>query len=282
MNLLTVDVEDWTRSSLELLSRVEADRARACLPQVDQQVTRGVRRILTWLARADARATFFVLGETARAQPDLVREIHSAGHEVASHGQSHTPLPGMSEATLRRELATSKQILEDTINSAVVGFRAPYLRPYPDRSAFHAALASAGYVYDSSQAVCADKDESESRIESVGRTGMAEVPVTSRRFLLKRVPLGGTYLRWLGPRQVSRHVAQLNAHHRPVVLYIHPYEADTEPVAWPHPTPSRAARISLMLRNFGKPRYERLITHLLARHDFTTILNHLGKGGQVS
>lgn len=47
------------------------------------------RRVLETLARTHHRATFFVLGEKVRRHPDVVREIHAAGHTVGIHGDWH-------------------------------------------------------------------------------------------------------------------------------------------------------------------------------------------------
>ena len=46
-------------------------------------------RILNLLAAHRARATFFVIGENAATQPELVRAIAAAGHEVAHHTHTH-------------------------------------------------------------------------------------------------------------------------------------------------------------------------------------------------
>lgn len=46
-------------------------------------------RILELLARHDAHATFFVIGQNAAAHPGLIRAIAAAGHEVAHHTQTH-------------------------------------------------------------------------------------------------------------------------------------------------------------------------------------------------
>ncbi|HUG13295.1 MAG TPA: polysaccharide deacetylase family protein [Opitutaceae bacterium] len=46
-------------------------------------------RILDLLAAHDARATFFVIGESAARHPELVRAIAAAGHEVAHHTHTH-------------------------------------------------------------------------------------------------------------------------------------------------------------------------------------------------
>jgi peptidoglycan/xylan/chitin deacetylase (PgdA/CDA1 family) len=46
-------------------------------------------RFLDELARLEARATFFVLGERAAVQRRLLRRMRRAGHEVALHGYRH-------------------------------------------------------------------------------------------------------------------------------------------------------------------------------------------------
>jgi peptidoglycan/xylan/chitin deacetylase (PgdA/CDA1 family) len=46
-------------------------------------------RVLDILARHGVRATFFVVGEAARAHPDLVRRALREGHDVGSHGDRH-------------------------------------------------------------------------------------------------------------------------------------------------------------------------------------------------
>lgn len=46
-------------------------------------------QILDALRRADAKATFFVVGTEALAHPDLVRRIQDEGHLLASHTYSH-------------------------------------------------------------------------------------------------------------------------------------------------------------------------------------------------
>lgn len=46
-------------------------------------------RLLELLAAHRARATFFVIGESAARHPELVRAIAAAGHEVAHHTHTH-------------------------------------------------------------------------------------------------------------------------------------------------------------------------------------------------
>ena len=70
-------------------------------------------RILELLAAHDARATFFVIGETAALHPGLIRSMAAAGHEVAHHTHTH-PLAAFwcaSPARVRRELDAGLEAL---------------------------------------------------------------------------------------------------------------------------------------------------------------------------
>ena len=65
------------------------------------------RAVLELLRAHDARATFFVLGHKVEAYPDVVREIHAAGHTLGIHGFEHDRLfsfrsPGYAEREIER------------------------------------------------------------------------------------------------------------------------------------------------------------------------------------
>ena len=50
---------------------------------------KSVKSCKSCLTAVSPKATFFVLGWIAERLPNLVREIHARGHEVASHGYYH-------------------------------------------------------------------------------------------------------------------------------------------------------------------------------------------------
>src|SRR4051812_49776348 len=83
------------------------------------------RRLLDQLAAANAKATFYIVGEIARTHPDLVRAIHDAGHEVGSHSWDHRRVHRFTPETFREDLLRSKDALEQATGHPVVGFRAP-------------------------------------------------------------------------------------------------------------------------------------------------------------
>jgi chitooligosaccharide deacetylase len=63
----------------------------------------GTPAILAALARARARATFFVLAGRAAAQPELVAAIRAAGHAVELHGYEHLRHTDCSRERIARD-----------------------------------------------------------------------------------------------------------------------------------------------------------------------------------
>lgn len=61
-------------------------------------------QVLRILARHNAKATFFMLGQNAAAKPGLVDRVRRDGHAVANHTWSHPQLTGLSPAGIRSQL----------------------------------------------------------------------------------------------------------------------------------------------------------------------------------
>lgn len=92
-------------------------------------------------------ATFFVLGWIAERLPHLVCEIHSRGHEIASHGYNHKLCNQELHSDVKRELTNSKKLLEDITSAKVFGFRAPN---FSINDNILKIIEECGYLYDSS------------------------------------------------------------------------------------------------------------------------------------
>jgi len=86
----------------------------------------GTPAILEALARAGARAMFFVVGEQVTRRPELLRAIEAAGHRVALHGYSHRLQLRMSGAQLRDDLSKGIAAVQDAIGDTPRHHRPPY------------------------------------------------------------------------------------------------------------------------------------------------------------
>ncbi len=84
-------------------------------------------RVLEALACAGARATFFVIGRNALAQPALVRRIAADGHTLACHTFSHPwTLRERTTAVGEKEILSGFKAIEDALGRPA----APFFR-YP-------------------------------------------------------------------------------------------------------------------------------------------------------
>jgi Polysaccharide deacetylase len=114
-------------------------------PLVYQQA---IPRLLGIFERTGVRATFFVVGRDAASNAGAIAAIAAAGHEIASHSQTHPMAFGrLPDARMREELSESKAALEAAGAANVIGFRAPNFDVGPR---VVGALVDSGYRYDAS------------------------------------------------------------------------------------------------------------------------------------
>jgi len=68
-------------------------------------------RLLEILERHQARATFFMLGEAAQKNPDIVRQIARAGHAIGNHSWDHPSFPLITGRKRREQLRACEQAI---------------------------------------------------------------------------------------------------------------------------------------------------------------------------
>jgi peptidoglycan/xylan/chitin deacetylase (PgdA/CDA1 family) len=83
-------------------------------------------KLLEILASHEVRATFFLLGGQANAEPELVRRMAAAGHVIGNHTWSHPNLARSSAQVIREELKRTQQTLQQITHAPVKFFRPPY------------------------------------------------------------------------------------------------------------------------------------------------------------
>jgi len=258
---MTIDVEDWVQSVLD-----------PSLPLTEQFVG-NTHRILSLLDRHGVRATFFVLGLAARKSPQLVREIHSAGHEIQSHGYGHRLLYTLSRDEIAADVRRAKKLLEDITGAAVSAYRAPAFSITRDNSWVLDVLLESGYTTDASIMPARTRRYGVTgapwyphRLRTPGGGSIIEVPVATATVCGRRVPVGGGgYLRLLPARFVARCIRTINQSGRCSALYMHPYEFNPNEFAQlPHSIPLRMR----LHQGLGRHRFERKVDHLLSALPF--------------
>ncbi len=129
--------------------------------------------ILTALAAASARATFFCDGRAAAAHPDLVRRQAAEGHEVGTHLWSHARDTVGSDERFRSELHQSQELLSRLTGSPVRLLRFPYGqhgRQSP-RQLAHEGISCIHWTASSHDTRLADPDAITARITAAARPG---------------------------------------------------------------------------------------------------------------
>ncbi|WP_373861769.1 polysaccharide deacetylase family protein [Actinomadura hibisca] len=82
--------------------------------------------LLDELKQADARATFFMLGQNVHAHRDLVRRMAAEGHELANHSWSHPQLTSLSSAGVRSQVRRTQEAIKEASGVEPTLFRPPY------------------------------------------------------------------------------------------------------------------------------------------------------------
>jgi polysaccharide deacetylase family protein (PEP-CTERM system associated) len=227
--VMTVDVEEWFH-----ICGCGSALSPARWPMLTSRVVETTHRLLDLLDRTGTRATFFVLGYVAERQPQLIEHIAAAGHEIGSHGHTHTRLYELTPQSFSEELDLSAAALAACGISKVAGFRAPEWS-INDRSLWALdVLASKGYQFDSSMApmrVVGNPRYPQAphwRQTTGGR--IAEFPPAVVRRMGQPSPFGGGWgLRMSRPRTVLREIERRTRAGLASVLWVHPWEIDPDP-----------------------------------------------------
>ena len=102
-NVFSIDLEDWFHL-LDNSSAPEYDRWTS----LESRVRQNTETLLAELATRRVRCTFFVLGWIAEQYPELVADVARAGHEIASHGYSHTLIYAQTPYEFQEDLRRLK------------------------------------------------------------------------------------------------------------------------------------------------------------------------------
>jgi len=226
--IFSIDVEDWFHI-LDLPSTPDISRWGSLASSVEKNFV----HLLDLFDENGVATTCFFLGWIAERFPHLVKEAERRGHEIASHGYAHRLVYEMSEQDFLEDASRSKQILEDLGGRGVAGYRSSGFSVTKQTPWFFAALARAGYRYDSSVFPAPrthgglDGGPCAPYRVSVGSQCLIEFPISVASVWGRRLCFfGGGYLRLFPGFLIHRMARKVLSEGRPVIFYVHPREID--------------------------------------------------------
>jgi peptidoglycan/xylan/chitin deacetylase (PgdA/CDA1 family) len=83
-------------------------------------------QILDGLAKRDAKATFFVLGQNAEKYPDIIRRMMDEGHVIGNHTYHHVGLTANNRDEFKEEVLASNAVLKDITGMDMIYIRPPF------------------------------------------------------------------------------------------------------------------------------------------------------------
>lgn len=231
LNALTIDVEDYYQ-----VSAFEKDVRRDDWDRHESRVVANTRRVLRLLEETQTLATFFVLGWVADRFPQLVREIHQAGHEIGSHSYWHRLIYQLTPEEFRDDLIRSRDALEQIVGQPVTAYRAPSFSITNQSLWALQILAEEGFTADSSiYPIHHDRygiPNARPDLHQIATPAGAiwEFPATVVPLAGMNMPVsGGGYFRLYPLPLTIRALRTVNQRRtQPFVFYVHPWEFDPD------------------------------------------------------
>lgn len=216
----TVDLEDFSYDYLRSLGLKSSANLRV------PAIIENYNQINNLSKKFNIKMTFFCTGILAKLFPDIIRQISSDGHEIASHYFFHDRVNKDDILTFERRISESINILSKYSKNKICGFRAPYFSLTSQDYKYYQILEKY-FKYDSSLLVNIENYKSEvDKINSKvsGKLKIYPVLFYSPFFGLK-LRLGGTYFKIL-PLKILKIILRKIIDCDHCIIYLHPYDYD--------------------------------------------------------
>jgi polysaccharide deacetylase family protein (PEP-CTERM system associated) len=262
---MSVDVEDYF-----MVEAFAGSVSRKTWESWPSRVVANTQRVLDLFDKYNVKGTFFFVGWLAKKYPELARDIHARGHELACHSFWHRTVYSLTPNEFREDTRAAVHAIEDAIGTKIYGYRAPSWSITKKCLWALDILAEEGFTYDSSiypihhdlyGVPGAQRFPYKHQLEH-GQS-LSEFPPTTVRLLGQNLPgAGGGYLRFL-PLAYTHWVFRQfeEKYNERVVVYLHPWELDPEQPRVKEKWKSRLRhytnlhkmeqRLELLLRNYS-------------------------------
>ena len=114
---------DW---AMQTITHGDRDHRRVALTFDDGPDPVRTPQLLDLLAAEGVKATFFLVGKSVQAHPELVARIAREGHEIGNHTYGHRYLPLARSRSVAGELAATDAAIERATGITPTLARPPY------------------------------------------------------------------------------------------------------------------------------------------------------------
>lgn len=83
-------------------------------------------KLLDILKEKNVKASFFVLGRSAKIQADTIKRIFKEGHVIGNHSWDHKNLTKLSEPEIEKQIADSDRLIKEITGYEMTLLRPPY------------------------------------------------------------------------------------------------------------------------------------------------------------
>jgi len=124
----------------------------------------GIPRLLDLWDKYGIKVTSHTIGEAAKNNPELAREIVKHGHEIAGHGLNWTPQYAMSYDEEKKFIMAGMDMIKEVTGQTTVGYNCNWLRRSKNTIAI---LQELGFIY---------------HIDDLSRDEPFLIPVNNKKF----------------------------------------------------------------------------------------------------
>lgn len=245
---LSIDVEDWYHTPL--VTGASFSRYKTLEEFFSDwkgnydTITEPTLKILKLLEKYNIKATFFVVANVVQNYPEIIQSLKNSHHEIGCHSLNHysaidskTKRPLQSLQDWTNELKLSKEILENTFQKEVIGYRAPgayfgkWMIPVLEQLGFkYDSSIAYNSLYNKTDVELSDIPTTPYRLnsETLGAenpdTNLIELPWANIKLFGKNIPAGGAYFFRLMGYNFYKYTISKNLERGDTMFYFHPID----------------------------------------------------------
>lgn len=85
-----------------------------------------LKQMIDYFDTKSIKITFFFEGNWAEKNKDMIKEIYAKGHEIASHGYTHTQYTRLSDEQIKQDIQKNDDLLKSVTGKVPLLFAPPY------------------------------------------------------------------------------------------------------------------------------------------------------------